>query len=107
MFSHVHDVAHQLITQCPMCNAKNPIGDIEVIDEDTEGFLLRVSCKECKSALLTKVRILPNGLFGTALITDLEASEIRAFSVQSGVHIDHAIQAHGISNAQWRSFINS
>lgn len=107
MFSHVHDVAHQLITQCPMCNAKNPIGDIEVIDEDADGFLLRVSCKECTSALLTKVRILPNGLFGTALVTDLEAAEIREFRVQGNVCIDHALQAHGMSNAQWRSFINS
>ncbi len=103
----IHEFAVQLIQNCPVCQKVKPIGIVEVIDEKPMNYLLRASCKFCNSGMMLKVQVMPNGLFGSVLVTDLAANEIERFRKEKAVSVDHVINAHSLSDKAWKEFINS
>lgn len=104
---NIHEFASQLISVCPMCRGKNPVGLVEVIEDTGSTSLLRITCRFCETAMLVKVHMMPNGVFGNTLITDLNAAEAGRLRTENPVTIDHVLGVHSLSNDAWRTFINS
>jgi hypothetical protein len=84
----------KLIKQCPVCNTKYLLDKIEVVADESDGYLLHFSCHNCFNALLAKIAPLPFGVIGSATLTDLEANEVLKFLNAGAVSTDDVLEVY-------------
>jgi len=68
-----------LINQCPLCSNKYNPENLQILEEEAVSFLAHLTCSKCSSNLIVRVMVSPQGLVGTASVTDLTAGEVIRF----------------------------
>jgi len=86
----------RLVQQCPVCNRQYQPGRVQIIDEQGNTFLAYMTCSFCHSNLIVRVMSLPQGLVGSAILTDLMPDEVLRFADEPGVSTDDILYVHQI-----------
>lgn len=84
----------KLISQCPICSAKNSTFNIKVLDEKDDAQLTYIRCRQCGGRLMAL--IMANGpiVSSVGLITDLNEDDIIKFRDMGPVSEDDLLQLH-------------
>lgn len=90
------DASLLLVKQCPLCNRAYLPEHLVVLDDTGGTFLAHLSCSNCGSHLIIRVVASPNGLIGTASITDLLADEVMNFNDNEVVTADDVLDLSDI-----------
>ena len=84
----------RLVQNCPVCNRKYQPNKVQIIDELGNAFLAYLTCTFCQSNLIVRVVSLPQGLVGSAILTDLDPMEVLRFSNGIKVSSDDILNVH-------------
>lgn len=84
----------KLIQKCPVCNADYVDNRLEVLEENERGVLIYLSCGNCFSNMIVRLLAMPHGLFGNAILTDLQPAEVVAYAQDGHVSGDNVLEAH-------------
>lgn len=90
------DASLLLVKQCPLCNRVYLPEHLVILDDSGGTFLAHLSCSNCGSHLIIRVVASPNGLIGTASITDLIADEVIAFNENEVISADDVLDLSGM-----------
>ena len=84
----------KLISQCPVCAAKNATFNVKIIDEREDAQLTFITCKQCGGQLMAL--IVANGpiVSSIGLITDLNEEDIINFRDSGPVSEDDLLKLH-------------
>ncbi len=66
----------KILQKCPVCGADYDAKKVQLIDAEDLSILSYFKCETCLSGIALKIMIMPHGLVGQAIVTDLEANEI-------------------------------
>ncbi|MBU0731781.1 hypothetical protein KKC88_02775 [Patescibacteria group bacterium] len=88
------EALRKLISQCPICNAKNSTFNIKVLDEKEDAQLTYIRCRQCGGRLMAL--IMANGpiVSSIGLITDLNEDDIIRFRDSGPVTEDDLLKLH-------------
>jgi hypothetical protein len=67
---------------------------VQIIDERGNSFLAYLTCAFCHSNLIVRVMSLPQGLIGSAILTDLLPTEVLRFSEDPPLSLDDILAVH-------------
>lgn len=84
----------KLIQSCPLCGRDYQDNRLQIIDEAENELLAYLSCQTCQGRVLARVTILPQGLVGNAILTDLESDEVSRFSKEGLVDANFVLEMH-------------
>ncbi len=84
----------RLIRQCPVCQTKYEVRKVQVVDLTETGVLVYFSCPICFSSLIAQIVEAPFGMVGSAMLTDLEAGEVKKFKDGDGVTADDVLEVY-------------
>ena len=91
----------RLIRNCPICQHEFKSNAIQVISENDFGALTYMICSACGARLLTKLSMMPQGVVGNAILTDLKAEEVMEFSGSAdSIGADDVLAVHKLINNQ-------
>lgn len=74
-----------------MCGAPAQLARIEMLDEAEGNVLVYSRCGRCSVGLLARVTVVPQGMFGAAILTDLEKGEIGKFTESEPITTDEVL----------------
>ncbi|MFH1781007.1 MAG: hypothetical protein ABH835_00085 [Patescibacteria group bacterium] len=88
----------KLISQCPICEAKDSTFNVKIIEEKEDAQLTYIKCNKCQGKLMAL--IVANGpiVSSIGLITDLNHEDIEKFRNREPLHEDDLIEIHQILN---------
>lgn len=87
----------RLVSRCPMCGAAAQQGRFELLQESDDGSALVYSaCSKCGIGLIACLSSQPHGMYGAAILTDLQRAEIGAYADQDALSADEVM-----SYVQW------
>lgn len=86
----------KVIAVCSVCGSQYNFSDIKVLEENANAFLTHLRCRKCGVALLSVVRISPNGLLATGMLTDLNSKEAMKIETGEAVSADEILEAYEI-----------
>lgn len=69
----------KILQKCPVCEADYDAKKVQLLDAQDLDILSYFKCDNCKSGIALKIMIMPHGVVGQAIVTDLEPSEILNF----------------------------
>jgi hypothetical protein len=104
--SALPELIRHFVEKCPACGSAQPVGLVEIIKDEKHILLARLVCRACQSALLTRIHVLPHGLWGSVLMTDLEAGELRRFCKEPPVNLNHVLDAHTLDGERLRHLLS-
>ncbi|MFW0837965.1 MAG: hypothetical protein ACKKL5_03110 [Candidatus Komeilibacteria bacterium] len=87
----------RLVQQCPVCNRQYQENRVQIIAEDNNTFLAYMTCHFCQSNIIVRVFSLPQGLVGSAILTDLAPTEVLHFMNQSVVSANDVLAVHQLT----------
>ena len=98
----------RLIQQCPVCNKKYQENKVQILDEQGNAFLAYLTCSFCRSNIIVRVVSLPQGLVGSAILTDLNPDEVIEFSERQSIVSDDVLYTHQLLiNNEFIQLINN
>ncbi|MDD3284468.1 MAG: hypothetical protein PHZ07_02640 [Patescibacteria group bacterium] len=75
----------KLIQKCPVCGKEYNFSKIKVLCVDDASILSYLKCVECDSGVALKILLMPTGVIGQAIITDLDGDEIMAIKEKKNI----------------------
>lgn len=75
----------KLIQKCPVCGKEYNFSKIKVLDVSDTSILSYLKCIECESGVALKILLMPTGMIGQAIITDLDGDEIMAIKEKKNI----------------------
>ncbi|MFH1668161.1 MAG: hypothetical protein ABH884_04045 [Candidatus Komeilibacteria bacterium] len=87
----------RLVQQCPVCDRKYHEERVQIIDEQGNSFLAYMTCTFCQSNIIVRVISMPQGLVGSAILTDLTPEEVLKFSHEENIKANDILSVHEIN----------
>lgn len=84
----------KILSNCPICNSHYHANEIHVIEENSNGHLLHVQCKKCKSCVIAVVVTNNMGVNSITLITDLDSNDVLKFKNSDPISINDVLDLH-------------
>ncbi|PIZ99931.1 MAG: hypothetical protein COX77_00060 [Candidatus Komeilibacteria bacterium CG_4_10_14_0_2_um_filter_37_10] len=84
----------RLVQNCPVCNRQYQENKVQILDEAGNSFLAYMTCSFCWSNIIVRVISLPQGLVGSAILTDLFPDEVIKFGQSSSLQLDDILNVH-------------
>ncbi len=84
----------KLMSLCPVCNAKYHSSEMKILEEKSNGHLIHVQCKKCKSCVIAVVYAHNAGVSSVCLITDLMSNDVVKFKDKNPFCINDVIDLH-------------
>lgn len=75
----------KLLQKCPVCSQEYDYQKIKILETEDLYVLSYLQCTHCSSGVILKILILPHGLVGQAVLTDLSEEEIKQLKKNKGV----------------------
>ena len=94
----------KLVSECPVCRRKDFPAEIKLIQEQDEGHLLHIQCKNCESCIVVLISLGEHGLNLVGVLTDLGSEEVKKFIHRGPLDSDEIIELHNM--LQKKDFIN-
>ena len=69
----------KILQKCPICESDYDAKKVQLLDAQDLDVLSYFKCENCHSGIVLKIMIMPHGLVGQAIVTDLEPNEILYF----------------------------
>ena len=91
-FDNIDEV--KILSRCPACNAPYNQESVFVVEEKSNGNLLHVHCKKCKSSMLAVIFSNSMGINSITLVTDLSSNDFVKFKDKEPIKIDDVIDLH-------------
>ena len=66
----------KILQKCPICGFEYDYNKIRILETEDFYILSYLKCSNCLAGVILKIFILPHGLVGQAVVTDLDADEI-------------------------------
>jgi len=66
-----------LIQKCPICGQEYNHNKIKILETEDLYILSYLKCNNCNSGLVLKILMLPHGMVGQAVVTELDDEEIK------------------------------
>lgn len=67
----------KLIQKCPICGQEYNHNKIKILESQDLYILSYLKCTNCNSGLALKILMLPHGMVGQAIVTELDAEELK------------------------------
>jgi DNA-directed RNA polymerase subunit RPC12/RpoP len=67
----------KLIQKCPICGAEYNHNKIKILETQDLYILSYLKCTSCNSGLALKILMLPHGMVGQAVVTELDDEELK------------------------------
>jgi hypothetical protein len=90
----------KLIKKCPVCQSDYQQAMMQVLEESDYGILTYASCQGCGANLLTKFSVLPQGVIGNAILTDLKPQEVLDFAERKNLSADEVLDVQYLLDNQ-------
>lgn len=87
----------RLVQNCPVCDRKYRENKVQIIDEHGNSFLAYMTCTFCRSNIIVRVISMPQGLVGSAILTDLSPEEVLKFSHEENIQTNDILNIHEIN----------
>ena len=69
----------KLIKKCPICGQEYNHSKVRILETQDLYILSYLKCSNCETGLVLKILMLPHGLVGQAVVTDLDDEEVMNF----------------------------
>ncbi|MCD4704517.1 hypothetical protein K8R66_00390 [bacterium] len=69
----------KLIQKCPVCGKEYQHNKIKILETQDLYILSYLKCSNCHSGLALKILMLPHGMVGQAVVTELDGEELKNF----------------------------
>jgi len=66
----------KLIQKCPICGQEYNHNKIKILESEDLYILSYLKCASCNSGLVLKILMLPHGMVGQAIVTELDEEEL-------------------------------
>ncbi len=76
---------------CPLCGQGLIDSDIEIINSANGQMMVYATCGSCGVGVIAKVSLLPQGLVGLGILTDLTREEINTVNSNSPVSAEEVL----------------
>jgi formate dehydrogenase maturation protein FdhE len=67
----------KLIQKCPICGQEYNHNQIKILETQELYILSYLKCSNCDSGLALKILMLPHGMVGQAVVTELDEEELK------------------------------
>ncbi len=67
----------KLFQKCPICGTEYNHNQIKILETQDSFILSYLKCADCGSGLALKILMLPHGMVGQAVVTELDDEEIK------------------------------
>lgn len=85
-------LSYKLVSRCPMCNAPAVNAKLEMLNETSDGLLLIYSrCQTCQIGLIANLSLVQQGIFGAAILTELDKAEVGKFARSQPISADEVM----------------
>jgi hypothetical protein len=88
------EYALKLVKACPNCKNSFNEKQIDLVEENEDGFLVYFMCSKCLHSYVANIKEMPFGLVGSAMLTDLELNEVQKFKNAERVVADDVLDVH-------------
>jgi hypothetical protein len=78
-------ISKKLLQKCPICGENYNYSKIKLLEANDSHILSFFKCQKCESGIAMKILLLPTGMIGQAVLTDLEADEIMRFKKRANI----------------------
>ncbi len=83
---------YKLVSRCPMCSASASRAQVEMLDSNPDGSLMLYSrCGGCGVGLIACLSAVQGGMYGAAVLTDLQKNEVRHFAEELPLTADEVM----------------
>ncbi|MCR4280160.1 MAG: hypothetical protein NUV82_01895 [Candidatus Komeilibacteria bacterium] len=72
---------------------------VQIIEEWGNSFLAYMTCTFCQSSIMVRVMSMPQGLVGSAILTELSPEEITKFSEQEGINANDVLRVYEVNQS--------
>ena len=84
---------YRLVSKCPMCSAPAHKAQVEMLDDNPDGSLMLYSrCGGCGVGLVACLSAVKGGMYGAAVLTDLQKKEVHQFAENLPVTADEVME---------------
>ena len=91
-FDNIDEV--KILSRCPACNTRYNQESVLVVEEKSNGNLLHVHCKKCKSSMVAVIFSNSMGINSITLVTDLNSNDFVKFKDKEPIKIDDVMDLH-------------
>lgn len=88
----------KLISQCPICQAKDSTFNVKIIEEKEDAQLTYIKCNKCQGKLMALIVASGQMVSSIGLITDLNGEDIEKFRNCEPLHEDNLLEIHEVLN---------
>ncbi len=78
-------ISKKILQKCPICGEDYNYSKIKLLEANDSHILSFFKCQKCESGIAMKILLLPTGMIGQAVLTDLEADEIMKFKKKANI----------------------
>lgn len=97
-FDNIDEV--KILSHCPACNARYNPENVEVVEEKSNGNLLHVQCRKCKSSVVAVIFSNNMGINSITLVTDLNSKDLVKFKDKKPVSTNDVLDLHALLNSR-------
>ncbi len=76
---------------CPLCGQEFTDTELDIIESSNGKLMVYATCGNCGVGMIAKVSILPQGLVGLGILTDLSRDEVSEVNQGSPVSADEVL----------------
>jgi len=78
MESQFSQIPKKLSHHCPMCGEQLADGEIDILRARDGEMMVYVTCNSCGVGMVAKLSVVPQGLVGLGVLTDMSRDEVMA-----------------------------
>jgi len=76
METNFSDMPKKINHHCPLCGERLENNDLDVLKEQDGQLIVYSACLKCGVGMVAKLSVLPHGLVGIGVLTDLNRDEL-------------------------------
>lgn len=96
----------KLVSHCPVCERSSHGVDVRVLEAEGDSYRLHVTCRRCRTAVVSLIVSAPPSLTAVSVMTDLSHEDVERMARATPVSVNDVIETHAwLEGNAWRDLM--